>query len=156
MASRFVISCHALSHFVISHQDASFYVTIRHFLSHFVIFHRDASFLRHILSSLVTFRNFLSHLVISCHIMSFFVTFHYYFVTFSHFSSFGSACCCCCCSTTLPEWKGINCKQSTRWQHLSQLTASAFFSLRKNFSCYEAQQLILWTGTAIWWVTEPH
>ncbi len=25
-----------------------------------------------------------------------------------------------------------------------------------NFCCYETQQLILWTGTAIWWVTEPH
>jgi len=28
--------------------------------------------------------------------------------------------------------------------------------LQKNFSCYEKQQLILGTGTAIWWVTEPH
>jgi hypothetical protein len=54
------------------------------------------------------------------------------------------------------EWKGINCKQSTRWQHLSQLKASAFFSLQKKFSCCETQQLILGTGTAIWWVTEPH
>ncbi len=54
------------------------------------------------------------------------------------------------------EWKGINHKQSTRWQHLSQLKASAFFSLQKIFSCYETQQLILGTGTAIWWVTEPH
>jgi hypothetical protein len=31
-----------------------------------------------------------------------------------------------------------------------------FFSLQKNFSCYETQQLILGTGTAIWWLTEPH
>ncbi len=54
------------------------------------------------------------------------------------------------------QWKGINCKQSTRWQHLSQLKASAFFSLQKNFSCYETKQLILGTGTAIWWVIEPH
>jgi hypothetical protein len=52
--------------------------------------------------------------------------------------------------------KGINRKQSTRWQHLSQLKASAFFSLQKKFSCYETQQLILGTGTAIWWLTEPH
>ncbi len=52
-------------------------------------------------------------------------------------------------------WKGINCKQSTRRQHLSRLKASAFFSLQKNFSCYETKQLILGTGTAIWWVTEP-
>jgi hypothetical protein len=30
-------------------------------------------------------------------------------------------------------------------------------SLCKNFfSCYETQQLILGTGTAIWWLTEPH
>ncbi len=56
----------------------------------------------------------------------------------------------------LIQWKGINCKQSTRWQHLSQLKASAFFSLQKSFSCYETQQLILETATAIWWVTEPH
>ncbi len=28
------------------------------------------------------------------------------------------------------EWKGINRKQSTRWQHLSRLKASAFFSLQ--------------------------
>jgi hypothetical protein len=27
--------------------------------------------------------------------------------------------------------------------------------LQKNFSCYETQQLILGTGTAIWWLTEP-
>ncbi len=54
------------------------------------------------------------------------------------------------------EWKGINRKQSTRWQHLSRLKASAFFSLQKKFSCYKTQQLILATGTAIWWVTEPH
>ncbi len=29
------------------------------------------------------------------------------------------------------QWKGINCEQSTRWQHLSRLKASAFFSLQK-------------------------
>ncbi len=54
------------------------------------------------------------------------------------------------------KWKGINCKQSTRWQHLSRLKAGAFFSLQNFFSCYETQQLIRGTGTAIWWVTEPH
>ncbi len=54
------------------------------------------------------------------------------------------------------QWKGINCKQSTRWQHLSRLKASVFFSLQNLFCCYETQQLILWTGTAIWWMTEPH
>jgi hypothetical protein len=53
-------------------------------------------------------------------------------------------------------WKGINRKQSTRWQHLFRLKASAFFSLQKNFSCYKTQQLILETGIAIWWLTEPH
>ncbi len=57
---------------------------------------------------------------------------------------------------TCNEWKGINRKQSTRWQHLSRLEAIAFFSLQNIFSCYETQQLILWTGTAIWWETEPH
>jgi hypothetical protein len=125
-----------------------------------IILRHNSSFIRHISSFPVTFCHFLSHfvitlslLVIPYHSLSFFVTFHHYFVTFRHFSSFGSACCCCCCcSTTLQEWTGINRKQSTRWQHLSQLKASAFFSLRKNFSCYETEQLILGTGTAIWWV----
>ncbi len=56
----------------------------------------------------------------------------------------------------LLQWKGINRKQSTRWQHLSRLIASAFFSLQNFFSCYETQQLILGTGTAIWWVIQPH
>jgi hypothetical protein len=54
------------------------------------------------------------------------------------------------------EWKGINRKQNTRWQHLSWLKASAFFSLQNKFSCYKTQQLILGTGIAIWWLTEPH
>ncbi len=54
------------------------------------------------------------------------------------------------------QWKGIKRKQSTRWQHLSRLKASVFFSLQKNFNCYETQQLLLGTGSAIWWVTEPH
>jgi hypothetical protein len=58
--------------------------------------------------------------------------------------------------TTVKKWKGINCKQNTRWQHLSRLKASALFFLQKNFSCYETHQLILGTGTAIWWLTEPH
>jgi hypothetical protein len=30
------------------------------------------------------------------------------------------------------QWKGINPKKITRWQHLSWLKASAFFSLQKN------------------------
>ncbi len=59
-------------------------------------------------------------------------------------------------SRHLTKLKGINHKQSTRWQHLSRLKASAFFSLQNFFSCYETQQLILGTGTAIWCVTEPH
>jgi hypothetical protein len=29
------------------------------------------------------------------------------------------------------EWKRISCKQNARWQHLSWLKASAFFSLKK-------------------------
>ena len=52
--------------------------------------------------------------------------------------------------------KWISCKNNTRWQHLSQLKASAFFYLQNFFSCSETQQLILGTGTAIWWVTETH
>jgi len=38
---------------------------------------------------------------------------------------------------------------------LHRLKASAFFSLQK-ISYYEKPQLILGTGTAIWWVKEPH
>jgi hypothetical protein len=54
------------------------------------------------------------------------------------------------------QLKGINRKQSTRWQYLSRLKTSAFFSLQIFFSYYETQQLILGTDTAIWWLTEPH
>jgi hypothetical protein len=67
------------------------------------------------------------------------------------FLRFASSSC-----TLVEQWEGINRKQITRWQHLSQLKASAFFSFLKKISCYETQQLILGTGTAIWWVTEPH
>jgi len=33
-------------------------------------------------------------------------------------------------NNTFVQWKGINRKQSMRWQHLSQLKASAFFSFQ--------------------------
>jgi hypothetical protein len=36
------------------------------------------------------------------------------------------------------------------------LKVGAFFSLQIFFSSFETQQLTLGTGTAIWWVTEPH
>jgi len=45
----------------------------------------------------------------------------------------------------LTKWKGINPKQSTRWQHLSQLKASVFFSLQNFVSSNKTQQLILGT-----------
>ena len=48
------------------------------------------------------------------------------------------------------EWKGINRKQSTRWQHLSQLKASVFFSLQIFFSFYETQQLGLVLPSGGW------
>ncbi len=54
------------------------------------------------------------------------------------------------------QWKGINCKQCTRWQHLSRLKASAFFSLQKNLVVMKHSYLYLGLGTAIWWATEPH
>ncbi len=41
------------------------------------------------------------------------------------------------------RWKGINRKQSTRWQHLSQLKASAFFSLQKNLVVMKHSNLYL-------------
>ncbi len=42
-----------------------------------------------------------------------------------------------------PQWKGINRKQSTRWQHLSWLKASAFFSLQKNLVVIKHSNLYL-------------
>jgi hypothetical protein len=41
------------------------------------------------------------------------------------------------------EWKGINRKQSTRWQHLSQLKASGFFSLQKKLVVMKHSNLYL-------------
>jgi hypothetical protein len=49
-----------------------------------------------------------------------------------------------------------NCKQSARWQHISWLNASAFCIWLNKLWLIKTQQLILGTGTALWWVTEPH
>jgi hypothetical protein len=54
------------------------------------------------------------------------------------------------------EWEAINCKQITRGQHVSQLKASSFSSWQQKSLLLKTQQLILGTGTAIWWLTEPH
>jgi hypothetical protein len=54
------------------------------------------------------------------------------------------------------QWEAINCKQITRWQHVSRLKASSFGSWQKKSLLLKMQQLILGTGTAIWWLTEPH
>ncbi len=62
---------------------------------------------------------------------------------------------CCLTARHSCQWKGINRKQSTRWQHLSRLKASAFFSLKKNLVVMKHSNLYLGDGTAIWWVTEP-
>ncbi len=43
----------------------------------------------------------------------------------------------------LLQWKGINRKQSTRWQHLSRLKASAFFSLQKKLVVMKHSSLYL-------------
>ncbi len=51
-------------------------------------------------------------------------------------------------------WKSINRKQSARWQHLSWLKASAFFSLQKNLvSCIKHNNLYLGlvTPSSGWW-----
>ncbi len=50
------------------------------------------------------------------------------------------------------QWMRINCKQSYRWQHLSQLKASAFFSMQKN-SCMQCNNLHsgLVTPSCGWW-----
>ncbi len=53
------------------------------------------------------------------------------------------------------QWKGSNCKQSARWQHVSRLKASALCIWYNKFWCFKTQQLILGTGTAVWWGTEP-
>ncbi len=52
------------------------------------------------------------------------------------------------------EWKRINRKQSDRWQHLSRLKASAFFSLQKKLvSCMKRNSLCSWlvTPSSGWW-----
>ncbi len=56
----------------------------------------------------------------------------------------------------IPQWKRINRKQSARWQHLSQLKASAFFSLQKISQQYEMQQPILGISYTIQWMMEPY
>ncbi len=53
------------------------------------------------------------------------------------------------------QWEAINRKQITRWQHVSQLKL-AHSALGKKSLLLKMQQLILGTGTAIWWLTEPH
>jgi hypothetical protein len=52
--------------------------------------------------------------------------------------------------------KGSNRKQSARWQHLSRLKAGAFCIWKNKLWWPKTQQIILGTGTVIWWVTEPH
>jgi len=54
------------------------------------------------------------------------------------------------------QWKGSNCKQSARWQHISHLKASAFCIWYNKLWWFKTQLLIIGTGIAIWWVTEPH
>jgi hypothetical protein len=54
------------------------------------------------------------------------------------------------------QWEAINHKQITRWQHVAQLKASSFSSWYKKSLFLKTQQLILGTGTAIWWLTGPH
>jgi hypothetical protein len=55
------------------------------------------------------------------------------------------------------QWKGSDYKQSARWQHVSQLKAGAFCFFGKiNCGGLKQKQLILGTGAAIWWETEPH
>ena len=39
---------------------------------------------------------------------------------------------------------------------VSQLKASAFCIWQNKLWWFQTQQLILGTGTAVWWVTEPH
>jgi hypothetical protein len=48
------------------------------------------------------------------------------------------------------RWKRIRCKQNARWQHLSRLKASAFFSLQQK------DLVVKKHGNAIWWVMEPY
>ncbi len=51
-------------------------------------------------------------------------------------------------SQKVVQWKGINRKHSTRWQHLSCLKARAFFSLQKN--------LLLWNTATYTWDWDCH
>ncbi len=51
------------------------------------------------------------------------------------------------------QWKRISRIQSARWQCLSRLKASAFFSLQKNVSCMNCNNLYsgLVTPSSGWW-----
>ncbi len=51
------------------------------------------------------------------------------------------------------QWKRVSCKQSTIWQHLSRLKASALFFLQKNVSCMKQNKLYLElvTPSCGWW-----
>ncbi len=62
----------------------------------------------------------------------------------------------CRCALFRIQWKGSNHKQSARWQHVSRLKASALYIWYNKLWWFKTQKLILGTGTAIWWVTEPH
>ncbi len=57
-------------------------------------------------------------------------------------------------SIAMEQWKRISHKQSARWQHLSRLKASAFFSLQTNFaSCMKCNNLYsgLVMPSSGWW-----
>ncbi len=62
---------------------------------------------------------------------------------------------CLSLKSILAEWKGSNRKQSARWQHISRLKANAFCIWQNKLWWFKTQQLLLGTGTAIWWVKEP-
>jgi hypothetical protein len=54
---------------------------------------------------------------------------------------------------SLTQRKIIELKKNARWQHISPLKAKDFCSWLKKSWLLKKQQLILETGTAIWWVT---
>jgi hypothetical protein len=54
------------------------------------------------------------------------------------------------------KWKGSNSKRSARWQYISWLNDSALSILLNKLWLFKTQQLLLGTGTALWWLTEPH
>ncbi len=66
-----------------------------------------------------------------------------YIIIYKRCNFFGADICIIEIWQCFMQWKGINRKQSTRWQHRPRLKASAFFSLQKNLVVMKHSNLYL-------------